>query len=329
MPTASVIIPTYNGQQTIGPAVHSVLTQNFDDYEILIGDDCSTDQTPQILDYLEKSHTHITAYYWDHNLGIAKNMNKLVKRSTGDILLFLDQDDYWLSSKIEKHVNEHRRSNSSVVYSNYIIVDKNGEELDRTIPPEANSSGTLLVNQLYEQGNFIGTFSAVSVSRYTWETNNGLDERLDVSADYDFWVRLAGSEKFSHINEELASKRKHERNHSDKYRQIHKDNKLILEKSLDLYPHLRGKEKTIRSQQIYHHSNAAFRDGNTQEAINQAIYSLQYKLHIKTIIILLLSIIDFITFSNDLGTKIYYNIYKNTEAQTLLKSIRSSVGWRN
>lgn len=310
MPTASVIIPTYNGEQTVGPAVHSVLSQEFNDYEIIIGDDCSTDQTSQILDYLEGRYSYITTYRWTSNLGIPKNINRLVKRSSGEILFFLDQDDYWLSEKMVKHVSKHKESNSSVVYSNYIRIDRNEKKLNISSPPHTHDSRSL-VERLYEHGNFIGTFSAVSVSRCAWEANDGLDERLDVSADFDLWVRLANSYEFSHIDEELVAKRIYEGNYSNNYSLMHNDNILILSKAIDLYPNIRKQEKCIRARLAYRHANAAFRDGNPREAVYQACYSLQFRLHFKPIMIAILAILDLFSYSLNVGTKLYDSIYKS------------------
>ena len=103
MPKISVIIPTYNGEGTIRRAIESVICQEGNyDFEILVCDDCSTDQTVNIaLDLGAKVLLNDK-----HTSGPNKGRNNGIKNATGDFLAFLDQDDEWLEDKIKKQMEE-------------------------------------------------------------------------------------------------------------------------------------------------------------------------------------------------------------------------------
>ena len=98
----SVIIPTYNGEKTIGRAIESVLYQNVD-VEILVCDDCSTDNTVQIAYTYKYVQTFSTN---GHTGGPNAGRNIGIKKATGEYIAFLDQDDQWLIGKLKKQLLE-------------------------------------------------------------------------------------------------------------------------------------------------------------------------------------------------------------------------------
>jgi glycosyltransferase involved in cell wall biosynthesis len=112
-PLISVIIPTYNGEEYISNAIDCVLSQSYENFELLVVDDDSTDDTIEIVCSYDDSRLHI--HKNEANLGIAKNMNRAVDLADGDIIAFLDQDDYWSSKKLRYHVNAHREQDTTVV----------------------------------------------------------------------------------------------------------------------------------------------------------------------------------------------------------------------
>jgi len=114
----SVIIPTYNGEDTIERAIKSVLNQKGDfDIEILVCDDCSTDRTLEIAESYQNVKVFVNPY---HTGGPNKGRNTGIKNAEGDYIAFLDQDDEWLPDKLEKQFREIE-SGAELVTSRSIV----------------------------------------------------------------------------------------------------------------------------------------------------------------------------------------------------------------
>ncbi len=101
-PTVSVIIPTYNRANLVSRAIKSVLNQTYQDFEIIVVDDCSEDNTEEIV----KSFNDSRIRYIKHkkNKGGSAARNTGIKRARGKYIAFLDDDDEWLPSKLEKQI---------------------------------------------------------------------------------------------------------------------------------------------------------------------------------------------------------------------------------
>ena len=106
-PMVSVVIPTYNHEKYITKAIDSVLEQQTEyTFEILVGEDKSTDQTRKVLEQYEMEHPHrITVFYRDHNLSndVLENAPDLRRKAKGKYIITLEGDDFWISkNKIQK-----------------------------------------------------------------------------------------------------------------------------------------------------------------------------------------------------------------------------------
>lgn len=134
----SVICTTYGHEKYIRKALDSILMQkvNFP-MEVLIGEDCSPDNSRDILKDYEKTHPgFFTVYYRDKNLGGSRNLADLINRSRGKYLAFLELDDYWTDcNKLQKQVNYLNIHNDVVaVAGRTVVVDKNGETIQKDYP---------------------------------------------------------------------------------------------------------------------------------------------------------------------------------------------------
>lgn len=98
-PRVSVLIPTYNCARFLGQAIDSVLAQTFQDFEILVVDDGSTDDTAQVVARYPR-----VRYIRREHCGVSASRNAAVAAATGEIVVFLDADDFWLPEKLEKQV---------------------------------------------------------------------------------------------------------------------------------------------------------------------------------------------------------------------------------
>jgi glycosyltransferase involved in cell wall biosynthesis len=198
-PTVSVVIPTYNRAHLLVRSIQSVLNQSYQDFEIIVVDDGSTDNTEEVI----KSFNDERVKYIRHegNKGNAAARNTGIKVAKGEYVAFQDSDDEWLPKKLEKQVNLLRSlpETFAVVYSGfYKIVD--GEKFyipsSEIYPREGNIHSSLL------KGNFIGTPS-ILVRKSALLCVGFFDEKLPRLVDWDLVIRLSKKYQFKLIDEPL------------------------------------------------------------------------------------------------------------------------------
>lgn len=123
----SVIIPVYNAQKYIEDTILSVEEQTYGDIEIVVVDDCSTDQSAQIIKKLCEKYTNIVYHLQDANQGVAVARNTGVMIAKGRYIAFLDSDDLWKKNKLEDQLELMRKKNAGFVFSAIEMIDDNGE----------------------------------------------------------------------------------------------------------------------------------------------------------------------------------------------------------
>lgn len=143
----SVIIPVYNASKTIEKTIESVLCQSYTDFEIIIIDDCSNDNSFEIARELSKSDNRIILYRNQKNLGVAKTRNVGISIAKGEFISFLDSDDVWKSSKLEKQLKYIEQKNADICYTSYEMVNNNEtDSVIRIVPKEISYRGLLKEN---------------------------------------------------------------------------------------------------------------------------------------------------------------------------------------
>lgn len=126
---ASVLIRNYNSSRFIEEAVLSVLTQSYPNFELLIRDDGSSDQSPEILSRLAKQDSRIKVFL-ETNKGRAEGLNILFKKSKGDLLCFLDADDVWKPDKLEKVVFYFKENkNAGLIIHSLDFINKDSKRI--------------------------------------------------------------------------------------------------------------------------------------------------------------------------------------------------------
>lgn len=126
----SICLATYNGQKYLKEQLDSIVNQTYKDIEVIVQDDCSTDNTVNILDTY-KDKLKITIYKNNKNLGYIKNFETLLKKATGDYIAICDQDDIWELDKLEILINNIEEN--SLIYANSLLVDEDGNSLNKTL----------------------------------------------------------------------------------------------------------------------------------------------------------------------------------------------------
>ena len=136
----SVIMPTYNCGKYIADSIDSVIAQTVTDWEIRIVDDCSTDDTCEVLQpYMEK-YKNIHYYRLPENGGPALARTEAIKRAEGKYCAFLDSDDLWAEDKLEKQISFMERTGADFSCTAYRLMDEDGKDLHTVmVPPEKTS----------------------------------------------------------------------------------------------------------------------------------------------------------------------------------------------
>ena len=199
MPKVSVIIPTYNRLPMLKEAVDSVLAQDFEDFELIVVDDGSTDGTAEEIERYGK-RVHLLQH--PENRGVSAARNKGILRARGKYIAFLDSDDLWVKGKLKIQVTFlNDNPHYSLCYTDEIWIRK-GRRVNPKVK-HAKYSGWI-----FERCLPLCTISPSSaMMRKTLFSKVGLfDESLPVCEDYDFWLRVSARFPIFFINRKLIIK---------------------------------------------------------------------------------------------------------------------------
>lgn len=129
----SVAMCTYNGENYVKEQIESILKQTISEIELIITDDCSTDNTIQIINNYMKNDSRIKLYQNKENLGYVKNFEKAISLCQGYYIALSDQDDVWESCKLEALIDFMIDKKGDFIYSNALLVDKNLNSLEKKL----------------------------------------------------------------------------------------------------------------------------------------------------------------------------------------------------
>jgi len=195
----SVIIPTFNRSAFLKESIESVLAQTYRDFELIVVDDGSTDNTPEIMSLFEVKISTITSKHE----GPSAARNRGIMAAQGEFIAFLDSDDLWLPDKLEKQINFFRSNPEVFVCQTEEIWIRNGVRVN---PREKHKkySGWIFDRCL---PLCIVSPSAVMIHRNVFDRVGLFDETMPACEDYDLWLRIAPHYQIYLIEEPLAIKR--------------------------------------------------------------------------------------------------------------------------
>ena len=190
MPKVTVIIPTYNCAEYICHAVESVLSQTYRDFELVVVDDGSIDNTRDLLmQYGEKLR-----YIYHENKDMTAARNTGIKNSSSEYIGFLDSDDIWLPKKLERQVKLlDQAPEVGLVYCWNYYIDAEGKRCkfyNNTIG-RSFESGSRLFEKLIENNVVSGGGSTPVIRRACLEKSGLFDESIPYSGDWDLWLRIS------------------------------------------------------------------------------------------------------------------------------------------
>jgi glycosyltransferase involved in cell wall biosynthesis len=157
-PLISVAMATYNGSLYIACQLNSIISQTYKDIEIIIVDDCSSDETVPIIRQYQKLHTNIRLIQNPTNMGVVKAFAKAMSLCNGEYIALSDQDDVWFNNKLEKLLDNI--GDSLLIYSDAVVVDDNMQVL-------ASSNITQTKKERYKTGEFIDYLISTNVTGCT------------------------------------------------------------------------------------------------------------------------------------------------------------------
>lgn len=142
----SIIMPTYNCADFISESIESVINQTYKEWELIIIDDQSTDDTKNIISKRYSNNPKIIYHCLNQNSGAAIARNKGVELAKGDFIAFIDSDDLWKNNKLELQVQFMIKNNYNFTYTAYQQINEKGELLNKIIkaPNKVNYNGVLL-----------------------------------------------------------------------------------------------------------------------------------------------------------------------------------------
>ena len=188
MPRVSIIIPTYNCGDYLGRAIDSVCAQTYKDYEILLVDDGSTDDTKDVV----MQYGRKVAYLYQQNRGVSAARNHAISKASGELLAYLDADDMWYPEKLERQVaflDTHQEC--GLVHSEISVINDQDEVLHARFNQETKRpvpQGYCIPALL--RRSHIQTLTVVERQK-CFDSVGGFDERLPIVQDYLHWIMIA------------------------------------------------------------------------------------------------------------------------------------------
>jgi glycosyltransferase involved in cell wall biosynthesis len=204
LPLVSLIIPAYNSRAYVCDAVDSCLAQTYPNCEIVVVDDGSTDDTPDLLRTRYGDRIRLIE---QANRGAAGARNTGVREARGEFVQFCDSDDRLLPEKVQAGYELFQQMPDIALVYTFARIVLPDDVTEVPLPDVELPSGDLFCLLLSGYGNFVGT-STVMVRRQAVLEAGGFDENLPVAQDWDLWLRLASRWPFGAINKPLMIYRK-------------------------------------------------------------------------------------------------------------------------
>lgn len=198
-PIISIILPTYNGCKYLQGAIKSCIMQTFNKWELIIIDDCSTDETPNVLSHFLRSDDRIQVYRNKINMGLPYSLNRGFNVAAGVYLTWTSDDNYYRPTALDEMFRFlNNNENIDIVYTDYTEIDAKNNILAKR---------NVSLPEMLAYYNCIGPCFLFKREVYT--SKNKYSEDLFLAEDYDFWLRSSGSFVLKPLHKNLYFYRHH------------------------------------------------------------------------------------------------------------------------
>lgn len=181
----SIITPSYNSSKFIKETYQSIKAQSHEDWEWLITDDLSTDDSWQIIQEMATKDHRIKAVKNEINSGAAVSRNNSISRAKGEYLAFLDSDDIWLPKKLELHLNFMQQNNSPLSFTSYSLIDEESKALNTLV--DTSLSGEFDYEDMLRKKATMGCCTVI-VKKASFEDISM--PLIRAGQDYALWLKL-------------------------------------------------------------------------------------------------------------------------------------------
>lgn len=196
----SIVMPTWNCGKFIGESIESVQAQTYINWELLIVDDCSTDNTREIVERYSSKDNRIKYHCLEQNSGAAIARNTALRMAQGRWVAFLDSDDLWLPLKLEKQVKFMIEGNYGFSYTKYEIINEFGEQIGKCV------SGPKKISKI---GMYIYCWPGCLTVMYDKHRVGDIQiEDIKKNNDYALWLKAVRQSTCYLLPETLAKYRK-------------------------------------------------------------------------------------------------------------------------
>ena len=197
----SVIIPAHNTAHYIGRAIRSVLAQTYRNFEIIVVDDCSSDNLAEVIAQFNDKHIHYIRHEINRGGSAARNTGLNIAK--GEYIAFLDSDDEWFADKLQKQLDLFQKSPNDVgmVYTGWRWI----REKDGKIIQDKNPAHRGNLHQLLLSVDCIGSMSTPLIVTAHLRSIGGFDESLPARQDWDLWLRLSKVCMYDFVPEVLVN----------------------------------------------------------------------------------------------------------------------------
>ncbi len=199
IPLVSIIMPVYNSEKYIGRTLESVISQSFNDWEIIIVDDCSTDNSANIIKSYMNEDKRIKYYKLKINSGAAISRNTAIKNAIGKYIAFLDSDDIWHPEKLSKQIEIMEKNDYNFTCTDYNKIDDNDLDLNKTIKADLRADYNRILKSC--PGNSTVVYNSHAIGKF-------YIPNIRKRNDYVMWLQVLKVEKYLYgINQTLTSHR--------------------------------------------------------------------------------------------------------------------------
>ena len=240
-PTVTVVIPAYNAMRYLAETMETVLNQTYQDFEVLVVNDGSTDETPNWVNKLSEKEPKVRMVS-QANQGLAGARCTGVTNARGKYVAFVDADDLWKPTKLEKQVNSlENNPQAGICYTWTALADSDGKATGRVIASHAEGN----VWQQMTEMNIVCCGSTPMIRRSCFDDVGLFDRAISPSDDWDMWWRISAKYEFTVIKEPLILYRQHPNNSSKKCDHMLATSRVLIERNFANAPtellHLRSR----------------------------------------------------------------------------------------
>jgi glycosyltransferase involved in cell wall biosynthesis len=230
MPKVSIVVPAHNAMVYLPQTIDSVLSQTFADFELLIINDGSSDH---LIEWFSQARDSRIKLISQENQGVANARNTGILSAKGEYIAFLDADDIWEKTKLEKQVSCLDENPAvGLVYAWTQLINAKGKLLKFSVMHQEEG---YIWEKIVIQ-DVVGSGSCAMVRASCFQQVGLFDQSVAIAADFDMWIRIAAVYEFAVLKEHLVFYRQHLTNASKDSQQVIKAHSQIIEKSFKNIP---------------------------------------------------------------------------------------------